>query len=106
MMIPEKTLPVHELKYYHSDNLGFVFIGASKSSDDAIQRLAQFLVDIGVSNELPEFYQRVKSNAVAFVYGGNSGFQSGNFYRAASRTNLMGIFKIETLGIYLDGLQA
>jgi hypothetical protein len=83
-----------------------VFIGASKSSDDAIQRLAQFLVDVGVSKELPEFYQRVKSNAVAFVYGGNSGFQSGEFYRSANRINLMGMFKIETLGVYLDGLQA
>ena len=106
MMIPEKTLPIHELKYYHNDNLGFVFIGASKSSDDAIQRLAQFLVDVGVSKELPEFYQRVKSNAVAFVYGVNSGFQSGEFYRSANRINLMGMFKIETLGVYLDGLQA
>lgn len=105
-MIPEKTLPIHELKYYYSDNLGFVFIGASKSSDGAIQRLAQFLVDVGVSRQLPSFYQRVKTNAVAFVYEGNSGFQSGAFYRTASQTNIMGIFKIETLGVYLDGLQA
>jgi hypothetical protein len=103
-MIPEKTLPIHELKYYYGDNLGFVFIGATKSSDGAIQRLAQFLKDIGVSRELPEFYQRVQPNAVAFVYGGNSGFQSGPFYRAANRVGFMGIFRIEALGAYLNGL--
>lgn len=105
-MIPEKTLPIHELKYYHSDNLGFVFTSATRSSDGAIQRLAQFLKDIGVSRELPEFYQRVATNAVAFVYNGNSGFRSGEFYRASNRVNFMGIFKIETLGVYLDELQA
>lgn len=103
-MIPEKTLPVHELKYYYGDNLGFVFIGVVKSSNGAIQRLAQFLVDIKVSRELPEFYQRVQPNAVAFVYGSNSGFQSGAFYRAANKVNFMGVFQIEALGAYLHGL--
>ncbi len=105
-MISEKKLPPHELKYYYGDNLGFVFIGAARSSDDAIQRLAQFLKDIKVSRELPEFYQRVAPNAVAFVYEGNSGFQNGAFYRAANRMNFMGIFQIESLGVYLNGIQA
>jgi len=104
-MVSEKTLPNNELKYYYSDNLGFVFIGAIKSSDEAIQRLAQYLVNIGVSKELPEFYQRINPNVVAFVYGGNSEFKSGSFYRYANQCNLMGIFRIETLGIYLDELQ-
>ena len=103
-MIPEKTLPIHELKYYHSDNLGFVFIGATPSSDEAIQRLGNFLVDIGVSEKLPEFYQRI-GNATAFMYDGNSGFQSGAFYQASNRISFLNnFFKIETLTVFLNGL--
>lgn len=103
-MVSEKTIPNHELKYYHSDDLGFVFIGAMPSSDEAIQRLVNFLVEVGVSKELPMFYVRTNPNIVAFVYDGNSGFKSGPFYRASQRINLMGLFKIEALGVYLDGL--
>lgn len=101
-MFPEKTLPIHELKYYHSDSLGFVFIGKTVSSDEAIQRLGNFLKDIGVSEKLPEFYQRI-GNATVFVYDGNSKFQNGPFYRA-SQGFLNNIFQIETLTIFLNGL--
>ena len=100
-MIPEKTLPLHELKYYHGESLGFVFHGATPSSDDAIQRLAETLVRNKVSEKLPEFYQRVSSNEVAFVYGGDSGFQSGPFYQASRKMNMFGIFNIETLTMWL-----
>lgn len=103
-MVPEKTLPIHELKYYHSDNLGFVFIGQTPSSDDEIQRLSNVLLNIGVSEKLPEFYQRI-GNAVAFVYDGNSGFQSGPFYQACNRFSIFNnLFQIETLNIFLNGL--
>lgn len=104
-MVPEKTLPIHELKYYYGDNLGFVFTGKIPSSDDAIQRLCNFLLGIKVSEKLPEFYQRIGDNAVAFVYDGNSGFQSGDFYQASKRINMFNnLFAIETLNAHLNGL--
>lgn len=100
-MIEEKTLPLHELKYYYGERLGFVFQGAAPSSNDAIQRLAETLVSSKVSEKLPEFYQRVSSNEVAFVYAGDSGFQSGPFYQATRQFNVIGIFNIDTLSMWL-----
>lgn len=100
-MIPEKTLPLHELKYYHSESLGFVFTGAIPSSDDALQRLVNNLVGWGVSKKLPEFYVRVASNEVAFIYAPDSEFKQAGFYQACSQLNVMGIFTIDTLAAWL-----
>ena len=100
-MVEEKTLPLHELKYYHSESLGFVFSGVIPSSDDAIQRLVSNLVGWGVSKKLPEFYVRVAPNEVAFIYAGDSGFKQAAFYQACGRFNVMGIFIIDTLASWL-----
>ena len=101
MAIEEKTLPLHELKYYHSESLGFVFSGVIPSSDDALQRLANNLVGWGVSKKLPEFYVRVAPNETAFIYAGDSGFQQAAFYQFCSKMNVMGIFSIDTLAMWL-----
>jgi hypothetical protein len=101
----EKNIPVHELKYYHGDDKGFVFIGNARSSDDAIHHLAQFLLSIGVSDQLPAFYTRINSNVTAFVYDKDTDFKSGAFYQAAKRVELMGVYKIEALGYYLEHLK-
>jgi hypothetical protein len=100
-MIAEKTLPLHELKYYHSESLGFVFSGVIPSSNDAIQRLVNNLVGWGVSKKLPDFYVRVTPNEAAFIYASDSEFKQAAFYQACGKLNVMGIFSIETLAVWL-----
>ena len=100
-MVVEKTLPLHELKYHHSESLGFVFSGAIPSSDDAIQRLVNNLVGWGVSKKLPEFYVRVAPNETAFIYASDSEFKQAAFYQACGQFNVMGIFGIDTLASWL-----
>jgi hypothetical protein len=100
-MVEEKTLPLHELKYYHGESLGFVFSGVLPSSNDAIQRLANNLVGWGVSKKLPEFYVRVTPNEVAFIYAPDSEFKQAAFYQACRQFNVMGIFTIDTLASWL-----
>lgn len=100
-MVTEKTIPLHELKYYYGEHLGFVFQGVTPSSDDAIQRLVDTLTRVGVSKKPPEFYVRVSTNEVAFVYDGNSEFKSPEFLQASQRINQFGLFNIETLNVWL-----
>ena len=100
-MVEEKTLPLHELKYYHSESLGFVFLGAIPSSNDALQRLANNLVGWGVSKKLPEFYVRVAPNETAFIYASDSEFKQAAFYQACGQFKIMGIFAIDTLASWL-----
>jgi hypothetical protein len=100
-MIPEKEIPLHELKYYYGENLGFVFRGEFPSSNDAIQRLVDTIVRIKVSEKPPEFYVRVSPNEVAFIFDGNSGFQSALFYQATRQFSQTGLFEIDTLAAWL-----
>ena len=102
-MIEEKTIPLHELKYYHGESLGFVFTGVIPSSNDAIERLVNRLVSWKVSDKLPEFYTRPESNVVAFVYAGDSGFKQAAFYHACKQLDMTvnGIFEIDTLAAWL-----
>ena len=100
-MVEEKTLPLHELKYYHGESLGFVFKGVIPSSDDAIQRLVSNLVAWRVSKKLPDFYVRVAPNETAFIYAPDSEFKQAAFYQACSKLNVMGIFAIDTLAAWL-----
>jgi hypothetical protein len=100
-MIEEKIIPIHELKYYHGDSLGFVFRGVNPSSNEAIQRLAKNLIEWKVSDKLPEFFVRTSTNEVAFVFSGDSGFKQTVFFQASKQFNLFGIFKIDTLAGYL-----
>lgn len=101
-MVEESKIPLHELKYYYGEHLGFVFQGVIPSSDEAIQRLCENLVKWGVSKSLPDFYHRCGNNSVAFVFSENSGFQSGAFYQACRRLEVMGIFSIDSLGAWLE----
>ena len=104
-MIEEKKIPLHELKYYYGEHLGFVFQGVQPSSDEAIQRLADTLLNIKVSKKLPEFYIRLSSNEVGFIYSGDSGFRSAEFYQATRQFNHIGIFQIDTLSMWLKNHQ-
>lgn len=100
-MIEEKTLPLHELKYYHGESLGFVFKGVTPSSYDAIERLCHTLMGNGVSKKLPEFFVRVSDNEVAFVYSEDSGFLSGPFFQFSQQVSRMRIFEVDTLAAWL-----
>jgi hypothetical protein len=104
-MIEEKIIPLHELKYYYDNHLGFVFKGVIPSSNDAIQRLAKNLISWKVSEKLPEFYTRVSSNEVAFIYSGDSGFRSADFFQYCNRLNVMGMFSIDTLSNWIKSSQ-
>jgi hypothetical protein len=103
-MFENKNLTKQELKYNYKDHLGFVFIGITPSSDESIQNLAQSLVDFGVSKKLPEFYYRPEPNVVVFVYDFTSGFKSGPFYVCATQFHVLNVFRIQTLGDYIDNL--
>lgn len=98
----EKILPIHELKYYHGDKVGFVFTGVVPSSDEALKRLVNNLVTWKVSEKLPEFFTRVKPNSVAFVYESDSGFKQAAFYQACNRLSTIGFFQIDTLTHWLQ----
>lgn len=100
-MIEEKTLPLHELKYYHGESLGFVFKGVIPSSYDAIERLCHTLVSIGASKNLPEFFVRVSDNEVAFVYSDDSGFLSGPFFQIYWMRCRTKLFEVDTLAAWL-----
>lgn len=100
-MVEEKTMPLHELKYYYGEHLGFVFQGVVPSSNDAIQRLCNNLVSWKVTKKLPEFYVRVPDNSIAFIFSNDSEFRQGLFYQACNRLSVMGIFKIDTLSAWL-----
>lgn len=100
-MVEEKTIPLHEVKYYYGEHRGFVFEGVIQSSNDAIQNLCNNLVSWKVTKKLPEFYVRVSNNAVAFVFDSDSEFKQGLFYQACNRLSVMGIFKIDTLSAWL-----
>ena len=100
-MVEEKKLPLHELKYYYGEHLGFVFQGVAPSSDEAIQRLCDNLVSWEVARKPPEFFTRVGKNVVLFVFPNDSGFKQGHFYQACNRLSVMGIFQIDTLSAWL-----
>jgi hypothetical protein len=100
----EKKLALHEIKYYHDNDLGFVFLGNTPSSDSSIQKLADFLVSMGVSQKLPECYIRVSPTVTAFIYAKDSGYKSGAFYQACQRVELRGVYRVESLGYFLDNL--
>jgi hypothetical protein len=101
----EKKLELPELKYYHDNDLGFVFLGNAPSSNESIQRLADFLVTMGISKKLPECYVRISPTATAFIYSGDSEYKSGLFYQASRRIELHGVYRVESLGYFLDNLK-
>lgn len=101
MAIEEKNMPLHELKYYHGESLGFVFKGVTPSSLESIERLSHTLVSCGASKKLPEFFVRVSDNEVAFVYSDDSGFLSGPFWRLSQQVSKFGLFEIDTLASWL-----
>ena len=100
-MTEEKVLAIHELRYYHSDSIGFVFTGQTPSSDEAIQRLIDNLRSWKVTKEDPLFYTRVGDNAVAFVFDSYSGFRMTQFYQASKQFTRLGFFEIDTLCSWL-----
>ena len=96
-MVENKDIPIHELKYYHGEKIGFVFTGVNRSSDDAIQRLCENLKSWGVTEKDPLFYTRVEENSVAFVFSGDSNFRMTDFYQACSQISRFGFFEVDTL---------
>ena len=104
-MIEEKKLPVHELKYYYGERRGFVFKGVSPSSDDAIERLSHAIKNAKVSDSLPEFFVRIDSNTTAFVYPENCEFHSPVVYQMGKRMEMMEMFAVETLMIFLKNYE-
>ena len=95
-----KTLPIHELKYYHGENKGFVFRGATPVSDEGAIRLAENILKWTAANGLPEIF-RIDTNTVAFSYDDETDFAQAQVYQASRRFLMMGFFELDTLAAWL-----
>ncbi len=95
-----KSLPLHELKYYHGDKKGFVFRGATPVSDEGAIRLAHNMLAWTASDGLPEIY-RIDTNTVAFSYADETRFEQALLYQASRKFLMMGFFELDTLAAWL-----
>jgi hypothetical protein len=96
----EKKLILQDLKEYESRH-GFVFAGAIRSSDQAIQNLVNVIKNSGFSDDIPEFYARIGDNTVMFVYPEGTSFKSGDFYHISKQMEFIQLFEIETLSYFI-----
>ena len=98
----EKTFTLEEFEKSHKDSLGFVFIGITNSSDEAIHGLANNLLSWKVSKKLPSFYTRLGEGITAFVFDADSHFLMADFYQACVPFRKLGVFKIDTIYSWLE----
>lgn len=94
-MINFKSMPPNELWENYNTRLGFVFHGASASSDDSIERLCNTLIQHNITTELPEFIVRFSDSDFAAVYGDN--FDSPAFFQRSDIAERLHICKVESL---------
>lgn len=94
-MINFKTITIEQLKEEHKDSLGFVFQASSPSSDDAVERLCNLLIQTSITVKYPEFVSRLPNNITVFVYDHN--FNGPLFIQKAMLANHLGICTVDTL---------
>ncbi len=105
MQVTFKTFTEEELKAYEG-NHGFVFQSKNTISDTSIERMCQDLIDhvtiakgeytqveTRITDEFPQFVQRLDDKTLLFVYGDN--FNMPLFLRKADVLNRTGLMKIE-----------
>ena len=101
-MITIRQIPFKEIKEKHSNSLGFVFQGPDPSSDEAIVRLCQKLVDERITVDYPYLVVRLDPLTVLFLY--KNSFNSPLFLHKASIPVRMGICKIADFRNFLENL--
>ena len=94
-MIEEKKLSPTDLKKQYGDRKGFAFQGACPSSDDAIERLSNTLLEKQVSNKLPEFFVRINPVTVVFIYPEQCFLDRPLIYQSAKRMEMLGMFRVD-----------
>lgn len=99
-MIQFKNLTIEELKQSFSDRKGFVFNAQPRSSEEAINRLCEFLIAKEITDELPDFVVRLTDTLTAFVY--NDTFDNPAFLRGSMIAMKMGICQVELLSVFLE----
>ena len=100
-MIPIKDLSIQDLKDKFLDRIGFVFVGASPSSDEACQRLCDTLIQKGTAKGQPEFMVKHEGNTTYFVYPETGGLDCPEFYAKGKVVEQLGFCQIDILGAYL-----
>lgn len=98
-MITFKELTIEELKKDYSENHGFIFQGAIKSSDKAFEHLCDILTHHNITKEHPQFLVRLDDKTTAFVY--KNDFDAPTFFQKADIATQMGVCVIEPLGLFL-----
>lgn len=99
-MIPEKSIPIHQLKYSYDERHGFIFKAASQYSPESIQRVADNLIASKITDVLPEFVTRL-DGAIIFVYPEGISFQSGEFFQKVNNMAFRGLWEVDTLSAFL-----
>jgi hypothetical protein len=94
-MIEEKNIDFTDLKSQYGDRKGFVFQGACPSSDDAIFRLSNTLLEKQVSNKLPEFFVRLNSVTIVIIYPEKCFLDMPLIYQSAKRMEMLGAFRVD-----------
>ena len=94
-MIEEKKIELAELRSQYGDRKGFVFQGACRSSDEAIERLSKFFLDEQISNKLPEFFVRFNDVTTVFIYPEKCFLDRPFIYQKAKKVEMLGMFKVD-----------
>lgn len=94
-MIIYKDITLETLKNDYGNNLGFVFQSGTPSSNDAIERLCNILIQKGITTTYPEFVNRINPNTIAFVYGDD--FNGPDFFKKSSMASQMGICAVDSI---------
>lgn len=94
-MINFQTISIDELCRDYNTRLGFVFYGATPSSDKSIEKLCNTLIQHNITTELPEMVIRVSENNYAVIY--KDCFDGPTFFQTSSIAERMGICRVDSL---------
>jgi hypothetical protein len=92
-MINFKNLTLEELKRDYSERRGFVFQSGVVSSNEAIERLCNTLIQHNLTKEYPEVVVQLGTTTV-FVY---NELDVAAVFQAGLMGMQLGMFKVETL---------
>lgn len=95
----EKKITRQEFLDTHENKIGFVFKGPQSSTDDAIKRFVNNLIETKVAKVLPDYFVRVGETEVAFIYAADSEFRMADFYQAFLKLESFfnGVFEIDCI---------
>ena len=95
-----KNTNLQELKDNYMDNHGFVILSDGLSSSKGIEKLAQAIINKGITKDLP-LLVTIINNATIFVYDRNVSFDAPFFFSYADFFNMVGDDKVVPLLFFL-----